>query len=296
MEMSSRLGAGLTLETLKESSRWLNTFATNVYSQTGEDGVVAKALSILPANDGWCVEFGAWDGKHLSNTHNLVEQRRYNVVLIEGNKEKYRSLCSNYPFKERAIFVNQFVGWSDEDGLDSILGGYPIPRNFDFLSVDVDGNDFHIWKAMKTFRPKLVLIEYNPTASNRIDFVQPADSKCNQSNSPAALVRLGKEKGYELISVTGVNLLFVDGQYYSRYEIPDNSLAVMRDEDEVTSLYMGFDGSLMLDGPAELRWHGESLKVTQPLPAILRRYPPAYNAWQRILLRLHRFIRRHLDS
>jgi hypothetical protein len=282
----------ISLKALKQSGRWLNASAANIYSQTGEDGVVAKALSILPATNKWCVEFGAWDGKHLSNTFNLVENCQYKVILIEGDENKYRKLCAGYPFQERGNFINQFVGWTEIDGLDSILEGYPIPSDFDLLSIDVDGNDFHIWKAVKIFRPKLVLIEFNPTSSNRFEYVQPADPKCNQSSSPAALVRLAKEKGYELICVTGVNLLFVDKKFYPLFEIPDNSLTVMRDEDEVTSLYFGFDGSLIVDGPAELRWHGGKLQIPQPLPKFLRRYPPAYTKLQSSLFRLRNLLRK----
>ncbi len=47
-------------------SNWLLDYGKNVYSQTGEDGVIEKILDILPDRDSWCVEFGAWDGVHLS--------------------------------------------------------------------------------------------------------------------------------------------------------------------------------------------------------------------------------------
>jgi hypothetical protein len=250
--------------------------------------VIAKALAVLPIRNKWCVEFGAWDGKHLSNTYNLVENDNYSVVLIEGNLAKYESLCIDYPYKDRAIFFGQFVGWTDNDNLDTILEKTSAPLDFDFLSIDVDGNDYHIWRAVQKFRPKLVMIEFNPTSSNRFDYVQPANPSYNQSNSPASLIRLAKSKGYELISVIGPNLLFVDGQYYDLFHIPDNSLDVMRDEDEVTKLYLGFDGSLIVDGPALLRWHNLPLKVKQPFPKVLRRYPPQYNRWQGRLFRVWR--------
>jgi hypothetical protein len=276
-----------TLAELKKSSRWLNRFARDVYSQTGEDGILEKALSVLPCHSGWCVEFGAWDGKYLSNTFRLVEQKDYSVVLIEGNTKKYRALCAEYPFKERAIFKNCFVGWSKDDGLDRILEKEPIPLDFDLLSIDVDGNDYHIWKATEKYNPKLVLIEFNPTASNHSDFVQPPDANCNKSNSPAPLVRLGKEKGYELICATRINLLFVRRDYYELFGIPDNSLEVMREEEEVTSLFVGFDGSVFLEGPAGLQWHrGEKIKVNTPLPNFLTRYPPNYNLLQDFVYRV----------
>lgn len=282
--------AVMTLQELKKESRWLNQFASDTYSQTGEDGIIARALEVLPSRNHWCVEFGAWDGKHLSNTFNLVENKGYRVVLIEGDPAKYQSLRREYPYGEQAIFVGQFVGWTGADTLDAILAAHPIPRDFDLLSIDIDGNDYHVWKAVTNYRPRLVLIEFNPTSSNRFDYVQPPHPSLNQSNSPAALVRLGKEKGYELICVVGPNLLFVDRQYVDLFHIPDNSLEVMRDEDEVNHLFLGFDGSLILDGPSTLRWHNLELKLKQPFPAAIRKYPPAYNRWRGLLFRLWRFL------
>jgi hypothetical protein len=59
------------LKQLQEQSRWLSRHASNVTSQCGEDGIIAKALSLIPERTFWCVEFGAWDGKLYSNTYDL---------------------------------------------------------------------------------------------------------------------------------------------------------------------------------------------------------------------------------
>ena len=65
-------------------------------------------------------------------------------------------------------------------------------------------------------------------------------------------------------------------------EAKQRRAGLLRDEDEVTDLFLGFDGSLIVNGPARLRWHGLPLHVRQPLPKPLRRYPPNYRPWQRI--------------
>ncbi len=83
--------AVVTLQELKRRSRWLNEYASDVYSQTGEDGVLANALEILPSSNQWCVEFGAWDGKHLSNTYSLVEKNGYHETCGPA-----RTHASNY--------------------------------------------------------------------------------------------------------------------------------------------------------------------------------------------------------
>jgi len=295
-------GDSVTLASVKRASRWLSRHASNVNSQAGEDGILAKALSMLPDPTFWCIEFGAWDGLYFSNTYNLVArpveppedqtaQGCYRTVLIESDPEKYRQLCSSYPFKDRAIFINAYVGWSQENGLDRILSSHPIPKNPDLLSIDVDGNDYHIWRATKDTKPKLVLIEYNPTMANCVEFVQPASASCNQGNSPASLVKLGKEKGYELIAVTRLNLLFVDRQYYSLFNIPDNSLDAMRDDPQ-DLVFCGYDGTIFIKGAIGARWHRRWLSPEdiQVLPGMLRSYPPAYTPLQRIAAAIHRAV------
>lgn len=96
---------------MHKTPSWLLAFRHNTYSQTGEDGVIDKILEILPQNDKWCVEFGAWDGKHLSNTRNLIEQKDYSAILIEGDKKKFAVLQKNYSSNLNVITLNEFVGY-----------------------------------------------------------------------------------------------------------------------------------------------------------------------------------------
>jgi hypothetical protein len=287
-----RANSEFSLAAVKAASRWLSAHAHNVNSQAGEDGIVEKALSLLPDLSHWCVEFGAWDGRYMSNTFNQVDHHGSNVVLIEGDQRKYRELCSSYPHADRAVFIHSYVGWSADNNLDRLLAPHPVPESPDLLSIDVDGNDYHIWQATTRLRPKLVLIEYNPTMANCLDFVQPADAGCNQGNSPAALVRLGKEKNYELIAATRLNLLFVDRRYYSLFRIPDNSLEAMRD-DPPDHLFCGYDGTVFVHGAVGARWHRLWLSKAnvQVLPLFLRRYPPTYSHLQKTILNLWRWFR-----
>src|SRR5260370_39426352 len=80
---------------LKRIMRLLD-YAANVYSQNGEDGILSKILELLPAKDEWCVEFGAWDGRYLSNTCNLIEKSGYSAVLIEPDRKKFADLLKHH--------------------------------------------------------------------------------------------------------------------------------------------------------------------------------------------------------
>ena len=81
-----------TLKELQEKSRWLPRHASNVTSQSGEDGIIPKALELLRNRNGGCIEFGAWDGRNLSNTYNVITAHDYRGVLIEADAMRFREL------------------------------------------------------------------------------------------------------------------------------------------------------------------------------------------------------------
>ena len=143
--------------------RWLLEHASDVTSQNGEDGIIAKILEVIGTPRGWCVEFGAWDGRYLSNTHNLIANKDFYAVMIEGSATRFRDLMAAFKDNPKVYPVNAFVGFTEADGLDAILARTPIPEEFDVLSIDIDGNDYHVWSAVTRYRPRVVVIEYNPT-------------------------------------------------------------------------------------------------------------------------------------
>ena len=168
---------------LKEKPTWLLGFGANVYSQTGEDGIIAKILDILPVQDNWCVEFGASDGIHASNTRNLIEKKNYNGIFIEGNEVVFNKLQKNYQNHKKVTCIEAVVGFDKKNNLDHILKTTTIPVDFDFLSIDIDGNDFHVWQAMQTYKPKVICVEFNPTIPTEVLFVQPPNPQITQGSS-----------------------------------------------------------------------------------------------------------------
>jgi hypothetical protein len=291
-----------SLDELRQTSRWLQRQARNVTSQAGEDGILLAILGRLPQTDGWCVEVGAWDGRHLSNTFNLVGDLGYKVVLIECDLHRYERLVSTYPFASRAVFIQRRVGFSPSDSLDNILQETGVPANCDLLSIDVDGNDYHVWASVTQLRPKIVIIEYNPTIANSVWFVQPAEANCAQGSSAKAICELAARKGYEMVATTALNLVFVERQYYAAMNIPDNSLEVLRDDSASGKIFFGYDGSVFVAGEAvgEFRspWHGVKLidANVQVLPTLLRKYPGNYSLKDRILFSVFALLNRRACS
>jgi hypothetical protein len=272
---------------MSQDPRWLLEHTRDTYSQSGEDGVLAKMLMLLDRSQ-WCVEFGAWDGIHLSNVRRLIQEESYRAILIEGDRQKYELLKRNYADNKNVQPVHAFVGYQAGDSLDKILASYSIPSDFDVLSIDIDGNDYYVWEAFNRYRPKIVCIEFNPTIPTEVDFRQIADARTNQGSSLMALDQLGRSKGYELVCVLPFNAVFVDKTYFPRFDIADNRPQVMRkDHSAITWLFSGYDGTVHLAGAKNLPWHGLSLEEQrmQVLPRLLRSYPDSYTPFQKLLFR-----------
>jgi hypothetical protein len=257
----------------------LNVFARNVYSQSGEDGIIEKILEIAGPGDRACVEFGAHDGKSLSNTHQLLAHQGWSGVLIEASRRKFRRLTQTYVGNDRVQALCAFVGYERDQRLDVILSRTPIGKDFSVLSLDVDGVDYYIWEALTEYRPRVVVIEFNPSFPVDVDWLQPKDMRLSQGCSLRALTRLASVKGYELVATTKWNAFFVVRELYSKFRLTDNSPEALWDGREFqTRLFQLYDGTLIVDGCDLMLWH--DIRITpriQVIPPMLREYPGRMN-------------------
>jgi len=274
---------------------WLNDFARSVTSQGGEDGIIKKILDVISNTNKWCVEFGSWDGKNCSNTYDLITNKGYSAVLIEGNTKRFKKLIETFKDNNKVIPVNTFVGFEENDNLDKILESTPIPVDFDLLSIDIDGNDYHIWDDVRDYKPKVVVIEFNATIPSPVEFVQPRDMRVTQGSSLLSITKLAKSKNYELVAVTGGNAIFVDSMYFDLFGIRNNSVKVMRtDESAITYIFCGYDGEVFLRGYRMMPWQQIAYKESkvQQLPKWSRKRVGDRNFLTRNLGRFYRRLRK----
>lgn len=194
----------------------------NVYSQNGEDGVVEAILRTLDIRKGWVCEFGAWDGKYLSNTFQLVE-RGFKAVYIEGDPHKFADLqetCKTFP---NIVPVLSFVSELPDSKctLDKILQRTDLDNEqFVLLSIDIDGFDYQVWKNVTQYRPRIVIIEiHSGIEPNVADWIHTAGSKQGTSFLPMLL--LAQQKGYRLLCHTG-NMVFIREEDASKFDIPSD--------------------------------------------------------------------------
>jgi hypothetical protein len=169
------------------------------HSQNGEDGVLAEIFRRLEIDSGWCVEFGAWDGRYLSNTFALVE-RGWQAVHIEADPGRFQDLLETARQYPAITPIQAVVEPSGPSSLDELLPSTPVPSDFDLLSVDIDGLDWQVWHGLRRYQPKVVLIEVNSEIPPPTEQIH-GDGR--QGSSLESMTKLAREKGYTLACHTG---------------------------------------------------------------------------------------------
>lgn len=254
----------------------LLSYKSDVTSQDGEDGIIAEIFNRIGAENRWCCEFGASNGMHDSNTYDLAANKAWSAILIEADRTYFEKLQELYRDNSKAHCFNEFVEYEGGHSLDSIFARTDAPKNFDLLSIDVDGGDYHIWDSLTEYRPRLVVIEYNPTIPNDVEFVQPRDPAVFQGSSLLSLTKLAKQKEYELVAVNETNAFFVLKELFPLCGVTENSIDALHPGHEFeTKLFQLYDGTLMISGYDRLFWHKKPIDIEklQVLPKYKRVYP-----------------------
>jgi len=140
-------------------------FGRKIYSQCDEDGIIGYILRKIGDRSPLShtgIEFGSANGLE-NNTHALLLQG-FSCCWIEGSSEHVRymeeqigTLCL-----PRLLVINEYVTLDNALALAGQCIKFLGTEKPDFLSMDIDGNDFHIARViMEQLSPKLVCVEYN---------------------------------------------------------------------------------------------------------------------------------------
>lgn len=255
----------------------LHSFASNRYSQGGEDGILARLLASLGISRGTFCELGAWDGPTASNTWAL-HLAGWTGVYIEGDDERFRQLARNVAGSGTEA-VHAWVRPTGALSLDALLAETPLAKGpLTVLSIDIDSDDLALWRSLRSHRPVVVVIEYNPTIPIDVLFENPEGE--TKGNSPRSIYDHAEEHGYDLVAATATNLVFVLAQErpaeLEAFRLDDPRLRLGR------RFFFGYDGEMVVaeTGSAasaptyrpvlSVPWH--RAWMAQPLPRRLRRY------------------------
>ena len=191
------------------------------FSQNGEDGVLLYILSLIGTTNRKVVEICAADGIEC-NSANLIINHGWKGLLFDGdaaNVERGRQLYAGLSdtFIRPPIIAQS---WITAENVNDEIVRYGFRGEIDLLSIDVDGNDFWIWKAIECVQPRVVVLEYNGVwaADRAVTVPYDPNFRLDFSRVPfycgaslAAFVALGRQKGYRLVGCprTQINAFFV---------------------------------------------------------------------------------------
>ena len=112
------------------------------------------------------------------------------------------------------------------------------------MSIDIDGNDYEVWRDLNYFEPILVIIEYNQTIPSSVEYVD-SNGDSFMGSSCLSLYNLAKQKGYELICCTGTNCFFIKKELFHLFGIEDNSPLKLQSTDYQCYVALNHAGELV---------------------------------------------------
>lgn len=201
---------------------YLNQFEKRLYSQNGEDGITEKIFELIGTTNKKFVEIG-YSGNGQCNSAILWRpDLEWRGIMIDADLDNYNGIGHNFKDFPGPTFMHEFVTAENVNDLISFEG--PI----DLFSLDVDGNDFWVWKNLSKIDPRFVIIEYLEVWGPERSIAVPYDPKFmrNTKKSPCkpgewghyyygtslvAFCKLAKSKGYALVcgDSRACNLFFV---------------------------------------------------------------------------------------
>ena len=185
-----------------------------VYSQFDEDGIIQEIFRRIGTTDRRFVEFGVENGLE-NNTLKLLLDG-WHGLWIEGSEGWVTAIRTRFADVLSAGRLTVRPAFITAENISDLVAPWATGE-IDLLSIDIDGNDFHIWEALRAIRPRVVVIEYNAKFPPPMSIVQEyrAENIWKGTDymgaSLEALVRLGARLGYSLVGTNfvGLNAFFV---------------------------------------------------------------------------------------
>jgi hypothetical protein len=178
------------------------------FSQFDEDGILLYIFSLIGMTTRTAVEVCAGVG-YECNSANLVVNHGFYGLLFDGDQQNVEKARLFYGTRADTLITQPMLAhaWVEADNIDSLITGYRFSGEVDLLSIDMDGIDYWVWKAITCIQPRVVVVEYHSswgpdefkTVPNVKGFRIPPGKGAFCGASLAAFNKLADEKGYRLV-------------------------------------------------------------------------------------------------
>jgi hypothetical protein len=193
----------------------LNLHEFQVFSQNGEDGIIEEIFNRIGTTDKFFIEFGIQDGIETNCTYLLWKS--WKGLWLEGSEKYVQMASKTFADEIQKQQLRIQTAFLTAENIEDLFKKYEVPKEFDLISIDIDGNDYYVWEAMKNYAPRVVVIEYNSMIPPSLGWVKSyrADETWNGTNHFNAGLKaheiLAEKKGYKLVgcNFSGCNAFFV---------------------------------------------------------------------------------------
>ena len=216
--MQEALGRIETRQLSSSEGQRLEDNEFRVFSQWGEDGIIQHLLRHVKIDRKIFVEFGVEDYRE-SNTRFLLVNNNWTGLILDGDSTNVRNIKTSriywaYNIKAQQAFVTA-------ENINEVLSENGITGEIGLLSIDIDGNDFWVWRAITVVNPVIVVVEYNHRFGSQAAVTIPYDANFERTRAAEPLVYFGaslpalcwlaERKGYAFVGCNsnGVNAFFV---------------------------------------------------------------------------------------
>lgn len=215
-----RINQGVILAGLNEGkeSKRLKDYEFKVFSQWGEDGIIQRLTNAIDIKNKTFIEFGVEDFVE-SNCRFLLVKDNWSGFVIDGSASNIHKLKKSYFYwKYELVAIDSFI---TAENINELLSRSGFSEDLGIMSIDLDGVDYHVLDAIKHFRPRIMICEYNSVFGGARKISVPYDAGFNRSKqhysslywgaSLAAVAHLAETKGYSLVGTNsaGSNAFFV---------------------------------------------------------------------------------------
>ncbi len=189
-----------------------------VTSQWGEDGIIEWLCHKLPNINRSFVEFGV-ENYGEANTRFLLQNRGWRGLIMDGSSAHMKNVRSETLYWMHD--VTAIPAFVTAENINDLITKNGFAGELGILSVDIDGNDYWVLKAIDCVNPAILIAEFNGVFGDKHAITVPYDPsferlKAHHSGqyfgaSLAAMIKLAKEKGFSFVGTNsnGVNAFFV---------------------------------------------------------------------------------------
>lgn len=134
-------------------------FGGKIYSQNDEDGIIREIFARVGTTNKIFVEFGIGNGLENNTLALLFDDWR--GLWIDASASSIASIRTHFAGiiqRGKLVVIESFITRAN---IDDLISANIERGEVDLLSVDIDGNDYHVLKAISCIDPRVIVIEYN---------------------------------------------------------------------------------------------------------------------------------------